>query len=189
MAPMQKIAGIVFVLLLISSLSFADTIYLKNGKTIVGEIYQESTYSIKVKVKGRARTLYRHEILKIEKEKKPVPKPKPMVISERKKELILRLLESNGSRDNIRLTFAQIISRAPEESREQAKELLKADEVIQRLVPIYAKHYTEEELKELIVFFKSPTGQKHLATIPKIMEDALVETVQYFKQKVAALEE
>lgn len=111
------------------------------------------------------------------------------VVSKKKKELILRLLETNGSRDNIRQVFMQIISRAPEETREEAKELLKADEVLQRLIPVYARYYTEEDIKELIIFYKGPTGRKQLEVIPKIMEDTLFETVQYFKEKVAAQED
>lgn len=38
---------------------------------------------------------------------------------------------------------------------------------------IYAKHFTEQELKDLLVFYKSPVGTKLLAEQPKIADASL----------------
>jgi hypothetical protein len=38
---------------------------------------------------------------------------------------------------------------------------------------IYARHFTEQELKDLLVFYKSPIGMKLLAEQPKIVDASL----------------
>ena len=42
------------------------------------------------------------------------------------------------------------------------------DQVTERVVGIYDKHYTDEEIKGLLQFFGSPLGQKVAAEMPKI---------------------
>lgn len=41
------------------------------------------------------------------------------------------------------------------------------------LVPIYNKYYSHSEIKELIVFFKSPIGQKYASVLHPMMQDIL----------------
>ncbi|MGA2809823.1 MAG: DUF2059 domain-containing protein [Candidatus Acidiferrum sp.] len=43
-----------------------------------------------------------------------------------------------------------------------------ADQVTERLVGIYDKHYSEDEIKGLLQFYGSPLGQKVAAEMPKI---------------------
>ncbi len=40
--------------------------------------------------------------------------------------------------------------------------------------PIYAKHYSEAELRELTAFWQSPLGKKTLAAMPKLTEGSAV---------------
>jgi hypothetical protein len=39
---------------------------------------------------------------------------------------------------------------------------------------IYATHFTEQELRDLLAFYQSPLGQKELAEEPKITEESMV---------------
>lgn len=39
--------------------------------------------------------------------------------------------------------------------------------------PIYDKYYTTDELKELVVFYKTPLGQKSISILPSIMQDSM----------------
>lgn len=39
------------------------------------------------------------------------------------------------------------------------------------LAGVYMKHFTEQELRELIAFYNTPVGQKALATMPEIMQE------------------
>jgi hypothetical protein len=51
-----------------------------------------------------------------------------------------------------------------------------ADSVTNQLVGIYDKHFTEDEIKDLLEFYGSPLGQKVAAEMPKISREAQVAT-------------
>jgi uncharacterized protein len=184
--------------LIFPALVAADTIYLKRGEKVTGQIVGETSYSIQVRVNGLPVRYFLTEIDKIEREDGttinlsgvksmvvPTVTPGPPApVSEAKKQLILRLLEANGARENMNKIFAMIIAKAPAESREELKGVLKSDEIIERLVPIYAQYYSDDDLKELINFYKSPVGSKHLQLTPKILEESLNAAVVYFQEKV-----
>ncbi len=40
-----------------------------------------------------------------------------------------------------------------------------------RMIDLYMKAFTEAEIRELIVFYKTPTGQKSLQQMPMLMEE------------------
>ncbi|MBV9956060.1 MAG: DUF2059 domain-containing protein [Pseudolabrys sp.] len=46
-------------------------------------------------------------------------------------------------------------------------------EVIREVATLYASHFTEEELKQLLVFYKSPLGKKVVTEEPKAAEQSM----------------
>jgi uncharacterized protein len=46
-------------------------------------------------------------------------------------------------------------------------------EVMQGAAPIYARHFTAGELRDLMNFYNSPTGQKSLKVLPQVMSEIL----------------
>src|SRR5262249_57024173 len=46
-------------------------------------------------------------------------------------------------------------------------------EVQQELARIYAEHFTEQELKDALAFYKTPLGQKLVSEEPKVLDDSL----------------
>jgi hypothetical protein len=46
-------------------------------------------------------------------------------------------------------------------------------EMQQEITRIYASHFTEQELKDALAFYKSPLGKKLIAEEPKAMEETL----------------
>lgn len=159
-----------------SATSFADTIYFKNGRKLEGKIIEEDSYKVKIKIGKFSHVYYRDKISRIVKEggkgsQLGVDYYSESMgvdgISDEERELVLRLLDANGSRESMILMFQQIISEAPEESQGELRELLKIDKIIEQLIPVYAKYYTAEEIKVLISFYKSPTGIKHIKLAPQ----------------------
>jgi hypothetical protein len=57
-------------------------------------------------------------------------------------------------------------------------------ELHQQLARVYAEHFTVQELKELLAFYKSPLGKKLIAEEPKIAEDAM-KSADDWSQKFA----
>jgi uncharacterized protein len=50
----------------------------------------------------------------------------------------------------------------------------KPEQMIEMLVPIYDKYYTEPDLDELLVFYKTPLGKKLLDVGPKVMMESVL---------------
>lgn len=46
----------------------------------------------------------------------------------------------------------------------------KRDELLNEIARIYAENFTEDELKEITAFYRSPTGRKLTETTPQILE-------------------
>ena len=46
-----------------------------------------------------------------------------------------------------------------------------APELVEMLVPLYDKYYTHQEIKDLIVFFETPTGRKYSAVVSPMLQD------------------
>ncbi len=49
------------------------------------------------------------------------------------------------------------------------------------IVPVYAKYYTDEEVTELLKFYKSPIGQKVIQKLPLITQDSYQAGAQWGK--------
>lgn len=198
---MRRILLSVLIFFCLSFAARADTIYLKDGTVIKGEITKDTDYSVQVMQNGFPRVYYKEQIDRIEKdkpEKEPTTGPvtpsdeieayrkagEKEELTEEKRQLIFRLMEANGARDSMTLIFNQIIDQVPLEERDTYRQLFKVDEIISLLVPVYARYYTTADLKELISFYKSPLGQKHIHVTPTVMRESMVETVKYFQKKM-----
>jgi hypothetical protein len=46
-------------------------------------------------------------------------------------------------------------------------------EFIEKIIPLYGKYYTIEDLKAVNAFYESPAGQKILSTLPQIMQESM----------------
>jgi hypothetical protein len=53
------------------------------------------------------------------------------------------------------------------------------DEVINQIAHIYALRFTEAEMKEVIAFYKSPTGKKFATDEPAVIEQGLQRAEQW----------
>lgn len=53
------------------------------------------------------------------------------------------------------------------------------DELINRIIPIYSKYYTNEDIKELLKFYQTPLGKKTIATLPQITTESTEIGRQY----------
>lgn len=56
-------------------------------------------------------------------------------------------------------------------------------ELTKMLVPVYSKHLSLEDLKELIIFYESPVGKKYAKSTPLIMKESM-EVGQEWGRKI-----
>ena len=76
-------------------------------------------------------------------------------------------------------------TRVLKRSRELMTEKINWAQLMDELMyPIMDKYYTEEDLKTLIAFYKSPTGRKVLETMPQMMTDIMLRSMEIMKPKI-----
>jgi len=103
-----------------------------------------------------------------------------------KKALILKFIDVFGTRqaltNNFEIMLKQIAKEKPDEA-EKIRERVKVGEIIERLLPIYDRNFTSEDLKAFIAFYGSDEGKKLISTIPELMKESVSESVKYMQEK------
>jgi hypothetical protein len=92
---------------------------------------------------------------------------------------IRRLLELTGSRDMVNqmktVMMAQFKQNAPSMPPEMFDEMmseLKAEDLEESMIPVYSKHFTASDIKQLIAFYQSPFGRKVMREMPSIISES-----------------
>lgn len=95
---------------------------------------------------------------------------------------IKKLLEVSGTAKAVKTMMTQYMSMmktspvykdAPEGFFDKVLTTIDFDEFIMLYVPIYDKHFTHSEIKELIAYHESPIGKKVIEKQPLIMADSM----------------
>jgi hypothetical protein len=71
--------------------------------------------------------------------------------------------------NNFKTTYQQVDSTFWEDVKKE----IKAEDLINMIVPIYDRHFTGEEISKLIDFYSTPTGKKILEKMPAIMQESM----------------
>lgn len=61
------------------------------------------------------------------------------------------------------------------------------DDTYEKMIPIYASHFTTPEVKQLTAFYKTPVGQKALTTLPQASAEALQAAAGLFTPRINAI--
>ena len=74
--------------------------------------------------------------------------------------------------------------------RKEIKELMPYSELEKTIyAPILTEHFSYEEFKKMISFYKSPIGKKYIELMPLIMEQSMAKTNELYFSKIANLSE
>ncbi len=71
------------------------------------------------------------------------------------------------------IPMKQAIPDVPDEFWTKFLAKVDANELVELIVPIYAKHFTHDEIKQLLAFYQTPLGQKMIANQPAIMQESM----------------
>ena len=110
----------------------------------------------------------------------PAPAEKPNAALDPAKDKAIRhLLEMTGvgklavqAMQQMVASLRQTQSDVPDEFWSSFLSKAKPEELVDLIVPIYAKHYTTEDINGLIAFYQTPLGQKMLTSLPAIMQES-----------------
>jgi len=69
----------------------------------------------------------------------------------------------------------QIVSSNPDMADfvQELRSEMDIDELIESIIPIYAKYFTHEDIKGLVKFWQSPLGQRFIEAQPQVMMDSM----------------
>ena len=76
--------------------------------------------------------------------------------------------------DMIMDQFKSLFTDVPEEFWSEAKTMMDSNELVELIIPIYDRHFSIEEIEDLIAFYQTPTGKKLVKTQPIIMEESML---------------
>ena len=170
-------------------LSFADKVYLKTGEVVEGKIVEQNAYYTIIHQGEIPQKFFASQIDRVEEVNETLNNSQSQIpskipnISQQKFDLIMRLMDVNGIKSNMKDNITKIIAQTPENKRAEVEGLLKLDEILEALAPVFDKYYSEEELQELISFYDSPVGKKFLIITPQLMTEALQASLKYFQGK------
>jgi uncharacterized protein len=113
-----------------------------------------------------------------------------------KTEKIKTLLEVTGSGNLGVQAVTQMIAAFKENYsnigdefwNEFAKEI-KSEDLVNLIIPVYDKYYTEEDVDQMIAFYKTPVGKKLIEVLPKISQESMAVGQEWGKglgEKVVA---
>lgn len=96
-----------------------------------------------------------------------------------KREKIENLLELTGSgKIGVQLAsqmveqFKMSYPQVPDEYWQKMIQEMRPEDLVNLIVPIYDKHFSEAEIDAITVFYKSPSGQKMLAKMPDVIAES-----------------
>ena len=187
---------IVFILLILAKNACAETVYLKDGRVVKGKVISQSAAGLNLQEGGMVNKYYLEEIDRIEKEAEvpaageidnfaPIDLQDISDISLEKQGLILRLFQLNGTHETLQKNLDSFFTQIPSDKAQELQKMFDIDDVMKQLMPVYAKYYTEEDLKGLIAFYESPAGQKMIQVTPELIKETIHTTAQYFKSKIS----
>ncbi len=74
---------------------------------------------------------------------------------------------------NMLPSLKQLVPQAPTSFWTEFMQEVHPTDLEELVVPIYQKNFTEQEIRETIEFYRSPTGQKVIRQLPNVMQESM----------------
>ncbi len=71
-------------------------------------------------------------------------------------------------------TLSQTNPEIPQEIWKRLYDSFDADLIISEIVPLYLKYFTHEDIKNMLDFYTSPTGEKTIEIMPALIQESMV---------------
>lgn len=70
--------------------------------------------------------------------------------------------------------FKEALPQVPDAFWTEFMTEVNPSEIVELAVPIYAKHLTHDDIKELLRFYESPVGAKYVSVLPQITQESML---------------
>lgn len=109
--------------------------------------------------------------------------------SEKKTQQIISLMEKIGTKKileqmtiSMKENYQKNFPDTPTEFWDNFFKEMKGDDLINLIVPIYDKHFTEEDINALVAFYDTPVGKKMVEKLPLIMQESITVGQKWGKE-------
>jgi len=103
-----------------------------------------------------------------------------------KDQTIREMLDITGAKDLDKRMFAQVLTtlkaqypKVPAKYWDTMAEEFNVDEFFNQLIPVYKKYYTNDDLKQLLAFYKTPIGKKTISVLPQLSSESIKISLDY----------
>lgn len=112
--------------------------------------------------------------------------PDPADVSKRKDiKRLMELVETEkmGTQimNHLRLTLTKRRSKVPWDAFMAEFDM---NEFIEMVIPIYERHFTHDEIEQLIAFYESPIGKKMIKVQPQIVTESMTAGQEWAKRLI-----
>lgn len=80
-----------------------------------------------------------------------------------------------------------LIPSAPQSFWDEFASKLNPDDLVEKVIPIYARHLSAKDVKELIAFYESPVGRKLVAVQPQILQESMAAGQEWGREMAEGL--
>jgi hypothetical protein len=70
-------------------------------------------------------------------------------------------------------TLKERLPNVPNEFWTELNKEIKPDDLVAAAIPVYTKHFTVKEMKDIMAFYKTPSGAKLVQAMPDITQDMM----------------
>jgi len=88
---------------------------------------------------------------------------------------VIEIIKLSGATASITVIVDQVLPMIPVENQADFKKEYEASlpSLYEKMVPVYQKYYTHEEIKEMLKFYKSPLGKKIAENAGNLTSDGM----------------
>lgn len=79
------------------------------------------------------------------------------------------------------------ITGAPEQFWQDFAKEVKPSDLVDRVIPVYSRHFSEQDLDGLLAFYRTPLGQKVVHEMPATMTECVALGQEWGRQVAAQL--
>lgn len=102
-----------------------------------------------------------------------------------KRAKVVELLRVTRATEQADAMLKQMTEMLPPEVRGGLRESIDVPTMVRKVIPVYEKYLTEEDIEAMIAFYRSPAGQRILAAQPDIMRDSMIVMKVYIQEQLA----
>ncbi len=65
---------------------------------------------------------------------------------------------------------------------------LPMSELVNTMIPIYQKHFTRQDINNIVAFYASPTGKKFITEMPAMMQESMEANMALMQKRMEAIQ-